>query len=122
VLRYSARGFAGLPRAAFVAALESEGVPCDAHFYDSLTRSQLLQPDARRFPAWSRRAQAACPVAERAAYEEAVWLPHFLFLGAERDVDQIVEAIRKIEERGADLIGFEHPAIERQRQVRTRRK
>jgi dTDP-4-amino-4,6-dideoxygalactose transaminase len=121
VLRYSPEGFAGLPRATFVAALESEGVPCDAHFYDALTRSELLVPDARRWPAWAARAQAGCPTAERAAYEEAVWLPHFLFLGGERDVDQIVEAILKVQERAAGLVGFEHPAIARQRQARTRR-
>jgi dTDP-4-amino-4,6-dideoxygalactose transaminase len=123
VLRYSAAAFGGLPRAAFVAALEAEGVPCDAHFYDSLTRSSLLRPDARRFPAWATREREAapCPNAERAAYEEAVWLPHHLFLGSEADVDQMVEAIAKIGEHAAELTGFEDPAIARHRQPRTRR-
>ena len=121
VLRYSAERFGDLPRAAFVAALEAEGVPCDAHFYDALTRSSLLVPDARRFPAWASREQPACPVAERAAYEEAVWLPHQLFLGDERDVDQIVEAIAKVGRHAAELHGFEHPSIARHRQARTRR-
>ncbi|HVR28093.1 MAG TPA: DegT/DnrJ/EryC1/StrS family aminotransferase, partial [Thermoanaerobaculia bacterium] len=121
VLRYRPGGFADLPRSALVAALEAEGVPCDAHFYDALTRSRLFAPDARRYPAWAGRRQAACPVAERAAYEEAVWLPHFLFLGGERDVDQVVEAIAKVKERAVDLVGFEHPAIARQETARTRR-
>ena len=121
VLRYSAPRFGDLPRAAFVAALEAEGVPCDAHFYDALTKSSLLVPDARRFPAWASRQQPACPNAERAAYEEAVWLPHQLFLGEERDVDQIVEAIAKVQAHAEDLRGFEHPSIARHRQARTRR-
>jgi dTDP-4-amino-4,6-dideoxygalactose transaminase len=124
VLRYSAPRFDGLARAAFVAALEAEGVPADAHFYDALTRSSLLVPDCRRFPAWAERArtgQPACPVAERAAYEEAVWLPHYLFLGDHRDVDQIVEAIAKVLGHARDLDGFEHPSIARHRQPRTRR-
>ena len=121
VLRYSALAFDGLPRAAFVAALEAEGVPCDAHFYDALTKSSLLVPDGRRFPAWASRAQPACPVAERAAYEEAVWLPHQLFLGDDRDVDQIVEAIAKVRAHAAALHGFEHASIARHRQARTRR-
>jgi dTDP-4-amino-4,6-dideoxygalactose transaminase len=121
VLRYSPAELAGLPRAAFVAALEAEGVPCDAHFYDALTRSPLLAHDPRRYPRFSSRAQAPCPVAERAAYEEAVWIPHHLFLGSERDVDDIVEAVARVHDRAADLVGFEHPSIERQRQARTRR-
>jgi dTDP-4-amino-4,6-dideoxygalactose transaminase len=124
VLRYSAPRWGGLPRAAFVAALEAEGVPCDAHFYDALTRSSLLLPDPHRFPAWAeraRRGQSACPIAERAAYEEAVWLPHHLFLGDDREVDQIVEAIAKVREHARDLEGFEHPSIARHRQPRTRR-
>ena len=124
VLRYSAPRFDDLPREAFVAALEAEGVPCEAHFYDSLTRSSLLTPDPRRFPAWADRARAgqpACPVAERAAYEEAVWLPHHLFLGDDRDVDQIVEAIAKVRRHANDLQGFAHPSIARHRQARTRR-
>jgi len=121
VLRYSPAGFAGVPRAAFVAALESEGVPCDAHFYDALTRSRLLPRDLRRHRVWATRAQAACPIAERAAYEEAIWLPHYLFLGGDSDVDQLVEAILKVEARAADLAGFDHPSIARHGQARTRR-
>jgi dTDP-4-amino-4,6-dideoxygalactose transaminase len=125
VLRYSAARFGDLPRAAFVAALEAEGVPCDAHFYDALTRSSLLVLDERRYPAWAKRSAesrvAWCPNAERAAYEEAVWLPHQLFLGDGADVDQIVEAIAKVRLHAGELHGFEHPAIERHRQPRTRR-
>jgi L-glutamine:scyllo-inosose aminotransferase len=124
VLRYSAKRFDDLPRAAFVAALEAEGVPCDAHFYDALTRSSLLVPDPRRFPAWADRlriVQPSCPVAERAAYEEAVWLPHHLFLGDDADVDLIVEAIGKVRQHARDLHGFEDPAISRHRRARTRR-
>ena len=37
-----------------------------------------------------------CPVSERAAYEEAVWLPLHLFLGRRKDTDVIAEAILKV--------------------------
>jgi hypothetical protein len=123
VLRYDAERFDGLPRAAFVAALEAEGVPCDAHFYDALTRSSLLVPDPQRFPQWTERAktQSPCPNAERAAYEEAVWLPHPLFLGEAGDIDRILEAILKVREHAPELHRLEHPAIERHRRARTRR-
>jgi hypothetical protein len=37
-----------------------------------------------------------CPVAEHAAYEESVWLPQFLLLGEEQDVEDIAGAVRKV--------------------------
>ena len=37
-----------------------------------------------------------CPVTERAAYEEAIWLPHQLFLGEEGDVNDVASAFRKV--------------------------
>jgi hypothetical protein len=41
-------------------------------------------------------AGAKFPVAERAAYEEAIWLPHELFLGSESDVDDLAAAFEKV--------------------------
>jgi len=40
--------------------------------------------------------QVSCPVAERAAYKESVWLPHHIFLGPKEDVDDIAAAIEKV--------------------------
>jgi len=37
-----------------------------------------------------------CPVAERAAREESVWLPHQLFLGTREDTDDIARAVEKV--------------------------
>jgi len=37
-----------------------------------------------------------CPISERAAYNESVWLPHFLLLGDEADVQDIACAIEKV--------------------------
>ena len=37
-----------------------------------------------------------CPVSERAAYEESIWLPQFLLIGDEEDVKDIVRAIEKV--------------------------
>jgi len=35
-------------------------------------------------------------VTERAAYDEAVWLPQFLLLGEEQDVEDIAGAVGKV--------------------------
>jgi dTDP-4-amino-4,6-dideoxygalactose transaminase len=123
VFRYRAEAFGGLPRDAFVAALRAEGVPCDGAFYESLDRSTLLPDDPARYPDWSvRRAQADCPVARRAAYEESVWIPHQCLLGDRRDTEDLVEAIARVCSEATGLIGFEHPDIASATEPRTRRR
>ena len=125
VFRFDSEGFAGLDRDTFVAALAAEGVPADGRFYESLPVSELLRPDPARYPAWSealaRRPAADCPNADRAAYRESVWLPHQLLLGAESDVDDIVEAVLKVQGSAGDLAGLETAEVERLRQARSAR-
>ena len=125
VFRFDSSAFAGLDRDTFVAALEAEGLPCDGRFYESLPVSELLRPDPARFPAWSdalaRRPVPDCPNAERAAYRESVWLPHQLLLGSTTDVDDIVEAVRKVQRGAADLAGLEIAEVERLRRARSAR-
>jgi hypothetical protein len=53
-----------------------------------------------------------CPVSERAAYEEAVWLPHHIFLGGKQDADDIADAVLKVCEHIEELRGLKHPAID----------
>ena len=118
ILRYDADAFGGASRDRFVAALELEGIPCDGLFYEPLYLSPLFRVRPGEFPAvqmnpdgtfaWS---SSACPVAERAAYREAVWLPHPLLLGTPADVDDIVEAVGKIQRHASELIAADHPLV-----------
>ena len=119
VFKYDAEAFGGSSRDRFVAALEAEGIPSDGLFYEPIYRSALFNVDPRDFPALAARgienlpwAKTRCPVAERAAYVESVWLPHQLLLGSEQDVDQIVEAVEKIQSNLDELLRAEHPLIE----------
>jgi hypothetical protein len=63
-----------------------------------------------------------CPVVERAAYQESVWLPHNILLGDERDVDQVVEAVSEIAESVDELRTAKHPLIEMKRVNRAERR
>ena len=81
----------------------------------------MLPREAKRFPGFARRSQAPCPVAERAAWSEGIWIPHQVFLATGADLDQIPEAIEKIRLRAGDLRGLEHPDIDAQRVVRAHR-
>jgi len=87
----------------FVAALDKEGIPCDGRFYEPVYRSDLFHVDPEAFPQLKQgRGEAvdyrkcACQVSERAAYDEAVWLPQFLLLGDEQDVEDIASAVKKV--------------------------
>jgi dTDP-4-amino-4,6-dideoxygalactose transaminase len=122
VLKYFAGQAKDIPRAAFVAALQLEGIPCDGLFYEPVYRSSLFPVKAADFPAlsWGRtepldlRNMYRCPAAERAAYHEAIWFPHYLFLADREGIDSIVEAIFKTLENIEELRGLDHPAIRSQ--------
>jgi dTDP-4-amino-4,6-dideoxygalactose transaminase len=105
VLRYDPAAFSGAPRDAVVRALQAEGVPCAGRFYVALPDDPLFARDAHTNPAVraGRACDAALPVTRRAAYEESLWLPHWLFLGSEREVDDLVAAIAKVHENAGSL-------------------
>ena len=122
VLKYFAEQAKDIQKAAFVASLQLEGIPCDGLLYEPVYKSSLFPVKATDFPAlsWGRtepldlRNKYRCPDAERAAYHEAIWFPHYLFLGSKEDIDTIVEAIFKTLENIEELRGLEHPAIRNQ--------
>jgi dTDP-4-amino-4,6-dideoxygalactose transaminase len=129
VLKYFTEKVNGIPRAAFVAALQLEGVPCDGLFYEPVYKSSLFPLDPADFPAltWGRekpldlRKIYCCPESERAAYHEAVWFPHQLFLGSTADTNAIVDAIHKVLDNLEEVRNLDHKAIRNQRLSRADR-
>jgi dTDP-4-amino-4,6-dideoxygalactose transaminase len=96
----------------FVAALEAEGIPCDGRFYEPVYRSDLFYATPETCPQLVLGRErpvdysaCRCPVSERAAYEESVWLPHFLLLGTEDDVLDVARAIEKLTSHLGELAG-----------------
>lgn len=101
----------------FVAALDAEGIPCDGRFYEPVYRSDLFYATPENSPqlVLNREnpvdySQVKCPVSERAAYEEAVWLPQFLLIGGDKDVDDIVEGVAKVS-KGMEELASADPAL-----------
>ena len=123
VFKYFAEKVKDIPRAAFVAALQLEGVHCDGLFYEPVYKSSLFPVDPTDFPvlSWGRekpldlRSMYSCPEAEKAAYHEAVWFPHQHFLGTTKDVNDIADAIHKVLENIEELRDLDHKAIRNQR-------
>jgi len=94
VLRYDETAWRGLPRDRFAWALYKEGMRIEAAFYEPVYRSKLLAwKDA---PANVDYTHVVCPVAEKAAYKEMIWLPHEVFLGDASDIDDLCDGIEKI--------------------------
>ncbi len=99
----------------FVAAVDAEGIPCDGRFYEPVYRSDLFYatpdicPQLRDHPV--DYSSVVCPVSERAAYDEAVWLPQFLLIGDdEQDVEDIAAAVAKVM-KNLDALSRADPAL-----------
>jgi dTDP-4-amino-4,6-dideoxygalactose transaminase len=98
IFRYEAEAFAGLPRDRFIEALRAEGIYCHKG-YTPLYREQLFALDPRQHP-WIEGInyrQLHLPVAERAGNEEAVWIPQPALMGTEKEAEDIVKAVAKIQ-------------------------
>lgn len=111
VFRYHPEDWKGVHRNAFVAALNAEGIHSDGRFYEAVYMSSLFQFAAAKFPAYAEK-NFDCTVAVRAGYHESVWLPHQLFLGTEVDVNDCLNAVRKIRANVDELVGYEDRSIE----------
>ena len=94
VVRYTPEAFGRRPRDTFVAALIAEGIPCQGAFYEPVYKSPLF--GWRDAPVPVDYSETFCPAAERAAYQEMVWLPHHIFLATREDMEDIAAAIEKV--------------------------
>lgn len=110
MFRYDARAFAGLPRAVFLRALAAEGVPASGG-YSPLNTEPFLEHalSGRGFQAIYGRArldtwreQNRCPENDRLC-SEAVWLTQSMLLGPRRDMDEIADAVRKLQASASEL-------------------
>jgi len=98
IVRHDAPSFEGVSRDAVIDALIAEGIPCSGRFYVPIDEDPLFVPDRGLYPDAPLRAlePPRFPIAHRAAHHETIWLPHELFLGTERDVDDLVQAFAKV--------------------------
>lgn len=105
VFRYRSEAFGGVGRDRFVRAMRAEGVPASPG-YPPVYRLPMFQRDQLTpFPAAADRDYQGIRLeaTEKASFEEGVWLPQRILLGAERDLDDVVAAILKIRENLFEL-------------------
>ena len=110
MFRYDKAAFANLPRAQFLKALEAEGIPCSGG-YSPLNKEPFLKNTfdsrayraiypAKRLDEWIERNH--CPANDQLC-EEAVWFTQTMFIGPREDMDQIADAVRKIQRQAGTL-------------------
>jgi len=103
IFKYDSTAFKGVPKQMFKQALAAEGInklfssPSDQ---EPAYRSAYFNPNGRDY------SQVVCPVAERAYRHEAVGISGTeVLLGTRSEMDQIVDAIVKIQENADELKG-----------------
>ena len=103
ILRYHEEAWAGVRRDRFARALYAEGMKLFTSFYTPVYDAPLFAwKDA---PIEVDYSGVHCPVAEKAAYKEMIWLPHEIFLGTREDVDDLCDGIEKLRANVDELVG-----------------
>ncbi len=111
MFRYDPARFANAPRKKFLAAMKAEGIPCSAG-YSPLNKEEFLTNTlhSRAYRTIYTAAQLAeyrernhCPENDKLC-EEGVWLTQTMLLGSRQDMEQIAEAVRKIQRQATALV------------------
>lgn len=110
MFRYDKEKFAGMNRAKFLKALNGEGVPCssgygmmnkEAYVTDLAKNKHYLSVYGEKtMKDWLERIQ--CPENDKLT-EQAVWFTQTMLLGTKADMEQIADAIRKIQKYAAEI-------------------
>ena len=110
MLRYDSGPFNGLPRAKFLKALQAEGITCSSGYTplnksESVVRALATKSYQRVFgktvlEEWTDRNH--CPQNDKLC-EQAVWFTQNMLIGSRADMEQIAEAVKKIQTWSRDL-------------------
>jgi len=105
MFRNDKKAFAGAQRNQFLKALQAEGVPC-ASGYTPLNKEPFIKNtlSSRGYSSVYPKERIDkylnnidCPANDKLCNEEGVWFFQQMLLGSKKDMDQIADAIRKIQ-------------------------
>lgn len=110
MFRYDPAGFSGLPRARFLKAMEAEGVPCSSGysplnkepFVENTLNSRAYRKVYSESELTHYRERNRCPENDKLC-EEAIWFTQTMLIGPRSDMDQIIEAVLKVQKHAAEL-------------------
>jgi len=113
MLRVDSQEF-GVSRAAAIAALRAEGIPCSAGYGFSLPQQPMFRNRAfgPYLPGVADRLdyeRVQCPNSDLLCREQALWLEQAIFLGPREDIDDVYRAFEKIYDTRAALADWSGP-------------
>ncbi len=100
IFKYDKSKFNNLTKPEFAKMLTAEGVPCFMGYPEPLYRQPLFQKKnfmCYAIPEIVTYNNVKCKVAEKACYEESIWIMQNAMLGSKRDMELFAEAILKIQ-------------------------
>lgn len=110
--RYKKEHFDGLPRHKFLSALRAEGIPCAGgygkQYFDGLIEEAITSKGYKRLFSKERldryREELHNLPDNDQLTQEAVWFYQYMLLAEKQDMDDIVNAVRKVYENRKKLI------------------
>lgn len=110
ILRYTPEAFDGMPKSVFIEALNKEGIEC-ANGYLPLYQYAYFRNFAERTPTYEQLYKGKvnyndvhCPTVEHVCANEGIWLFQEMMLGEKSDMDDIAEAIAKIQQHTSEAM------------------
>jgi dTDP-4-amino-4,6-dideoxygalactose transaminase len=101
IFRYDSSAFNGLSKRDFARMLAAEGVPAFMGYPEPLYKQPVFQQKnfmCYAIPEYVDYTNVNCPVAEKACYEEGVWILQHAMLGTKEDMRDFANAILKIQD------------------------
>ena len=100
IFRYDKSAFGGVSKKDFAQMLTAEGVPAFMGYPKPIYEQPLFQNKnfmCYAIPEYVDYKNVSCPVAERACYEEGIWILQHAMLGTKKDMEDFAGAIRKLQ-------------------------
>jgi dTDP-4-amino-4,6-dideoxygalactose transaminase len=100
IFKYDKSKFNDLPKSEFADMLNAEGVPCFMGYPEPLYKQALFQEKnfmCYAIPESVSYKEVSCKNAERACYNESIWIMQNAMLGSKSDMDLFASAILKIQ-------------------------
>lgn len=111
IFKYNPEGFKGLHRDQFLMAVMAEGICLDGDFYEPIPGRDIFNAKSEQWPMLRPRygegiveMNDKTPVATHAAYHEAVWMHYPYLMQGIDGANDVVAAIRKVQENVDELL------------------
>lgn len=100
IFKYKSSYFNNIPKMEFVKAMNAEGIPLKPGYTTPLYRIPAIANSIKD----KAYKDLYLPETERACKEEGVWFSQNVLLGTKEDIDDIIIAIKKIQEYGNEIL------------------